>query len=1094
MSTLLALIEANSATTTIVSYARSFLLSFIFSATFVTGTLASSRTFAETAPCATPECSKHIRDNTADDKLAEAPMAGEFIRQEMSLDEGTIPFSISVDGEVVDSSGQRKPTTFGSTPSAKPVDQQRKSDVDLSAVDIQIKFDGLEQRSILNITTTPVRRAYRAGEKVSFLATSNYPAFISRAEIRITATTGTDAGKLVDVIPVIVNGEGWWTMPAGEDREFSYVLRVYDAKGRFDETHALTLARTSRDYQLAARETAVAPGMAQDRTAIRGIPVHGGAVTVFGRDVPPDYRIEAFGEHIPLDPDRSFVAQRILPPGDHDVQVAVKGPAKTGSLNFNRNINIPDNDWFYVALADLTVGKRIGDNQIETVRAGEYGSIYTKGRLAFYLKGKIKGKYLLTAAADTGEDDIGNLFRGLDAKDPRQLLRRIDPDDYYPIYGDDSLAIDDAPTSGKFYVRLERGNSHVMWGNYKTRIIGSEFVRADRSLYGANAVYRSEKITSFGEPRTQATAYAAKPDTLPQRDEFLATGGSAYFLKRQDITIGSDTITVEIRDSVTDLVLERRYLSNGEDYSIDYLQGVLLLRQPLFTVTQTTAPVRDGALGGDNIYLIAQYEYTPLFSDLDEYAHGGRVQHWLNDKVRVGATETYDTSSGTGHQVLGADIQLRHSQTTFLQAEVAQSDGSGFGVSRSTDGGLTIFDEPAAGQSSKTSTAWRLSGQFDLEDIGVDDLRGTISGYYENEQAGFSTLTSETAVDRQIWGAQAQLHVADAVRVNLGYDELRDGNGQLKRDGEVGVTWQASEQLRATLGVAHAETRSPLAVSSGKSGYNGSRVDVGTRIAYQPNDDHLLYAFGQSTLHRTDDIDNNNRAGLGGEIQLTEKISASGETSYGSGGLGALAALNYAPTADDTYYLGYRLDPDRTLSLENVSDISGSNAGVLVAGTRRSLSETTSAYGETSYDMFGRRYSLAQTYGVVYTPDALWRVEGDLVTGAVEDDTVDEATGQQNSDFNRYAVSLGVGYNDEEAGIRGRIRGEGRFERSGDETRDLDTYFLTAGLAWNTGQDWRLAADVDAVLSHFDSDAFYGGDYVEASVGYAYRPIDNDRL
>ncbi|WP_378941544.1 hypothetical protein [Mesorhizobium sp. ANAO-SY3R2] len=43
-------------------------------------------------------------------------------------------------------------------------------------------------------------------------------------------------------------------------------------------------------------------------------------------------------------------------------------------------------------------------------------------------------------------------------------------------------------------------------------------------------------------------------------------------------------------------------------------------------------------------------------------------------------------------------------------------------------------------------------------------------------------------------------------------------------------------------------------------------------------------------------------------------------------------------------------------------------------------------------------------------------------------------------------------------------------------------------------RDWRLIANVDAVLSDTNAGAFHDGDYVEASLGYAYRPVDNDRL
>ena len=48
------------------------------------------------------------------------------------------------------------------------------------------------------------------------------------------------------------------------------------------------------------------------------------------------------------------------------------------------------------------------------------------GRGAFYLKGKIKGEYLLTAAADTTEQPFRDMFSNFARKDPRFLLRRLD--------------------------------------------------------------------------------------------------------------------------------------------------------------------------------------------------------------------------------------------------------------------------------------------------------------------------------------------------------------------------------------------------------------------------------------------------------------------------------------------------------------------------------------------------------------------------------------------------------------------------------------------------------------------------------------------
>ncbi|WEX10577.1 TonB-dependent receptor [Chelativorans sp. AA-79] len=1047
---------------------------------------------------------------------------GENTEAESPADKPAIPFMISVDGETIDKSadpteGEAEGTPAagaggpavktgrlapGETPSAssgppaRPVDRQRRTDVSLAAVDIQVKFDGLEAEPMLNVSTMPVERTYKAGETVTFLATANYPAFIEKAEIRILRE-GREKDGPVAIIPVAVNATADWVMPDAareEEGDFLYVLRVYDAKGRFDETEPLTVARSAKDLPRHEKAEATAPGMGEDRTARRNIPIHGGAVTVYGRHVPPGFAVSVLGEEIPLDPNQSFVVQRILPPGDHAVKVGVSGPSKSGGLKFTRDINIPDNDWFYVALADLTIGKRTGDDHVEDVRPGEYDEVYSKGRLAFYLKGKIKGKYLLTAAADTGEDELDELFRNLDSQDPRQILRRLDPDDYYPVYGDDSTFVEDAPTKGKFYVRLERGDSHVRWGNYKTEVSGTEFLRSDRALYGASAVYRSEETTSFGERRTEVEAYAAQPDTLPSREEFLGTGGSAYFLQRQDIVEGSETVAVETRDPVTGRVLSRQVLVYGDDYSFDYMQGVIILRRPLTSMTGTASPVRETALGGGKLYLTVNYEYEPVASDVDGYVYGGRAQHWFNDHVRVGVTGMDDSTDMADQKAYGADITLRRSEKTWLKAEIAHSKGRGFDLSQSSDGGLTWGnDGEAYDPEDDEGTAWRVEGEADLQELGAP-VKGRIGAYYEEKERGFSTLYDYAAVNRRIWGVDGKVDVTENLTLGFSYDDLSDDDGQSQRNGEGTVSWEFDRHWKVSFGVSYTELMSPRAIDAGKSGYDGSRVDAGVRVDYRIDEDRLVYAFAQGTLDRADDIDRNDRAGIGTEFRLTDKIALSGEVSYGTHGLGALAGITYDPTANDHYYVGYKLDPDRAFDLDRDYEPFGYDKGAIVAGMKRTMGETTSAYSESTYDMFGERHSLTQTYGVIYTPDAMWTVDAGLEIGRVRDNTVSE--GVQQEDFDRYAPSLAIGYKDEEAGIKARVRGEVRIERSDDGTRDQNTYLLAAGLSWKTSPDWRLLAHIDAVVSDTQSSStsFANTDYVEASVGYAYRPVDNEKL
>ncbi|MCY0096908.1 TonB-dependent receptor [Hoeflea ulvae] len=950
----------------------------------------------------------------------------------------------------------------------------------LQDADIQVKFDGFDVRPVLSVTTSEGGSAYRAGDAVGFVAASNYPAWIAHSEIRVRAgaTHGSLSSREDVIIPVDRSGHAVWVMPTEGSDKFAYVLRVYDAQGHFDETHPQSLIRSATSTEL-PRDRPSEDGL--DHAAIRNIPVHGGAVTVYGRDVPAGYAVTAIGEHVPVDAEGEFVVQRILPPGEHRVDVAL-GNASGKGLSFSRDVNIPADDWFYVGLADLTIGKRFGSDRVVAADPSEYDGVYSKGRAAFYLKGKIKGKYLLTASADTGEDDLDTLFKGLDSKNPRQLLRRLDPEKYYPIYGDDSTAVEDAPTSGKFYIRLERGDSHVMWGNFKAAVNGSEYLRNERALYGASAVYRSEDMTSFGERRTEAALYAAQPGTLPQRDVYRGTGGSAYFLKRQDISTGSETVSIEIRDSVTGLVKTRRQLSASEDYTIDYMQGVIILTKPLSSTAGADAVVRDGALGSDPVNLVVQYEYTPATSEVDGYSYGGRAQTWLEDKLRLGVTglseETGNGDLDADQQLVGADFRIRHSDTTFIEGEYARSEGPGFGRSTSTDGGLTIVGKGSAGRIGQVANAWRVRGELDLADLGAGMPKGRLGAHYDSKQAGFSTLDDQTSVDQRVIGGFGEFALTDRMQLRLGYDDYSDAAGKKKAEASGDVVVDLNKTLRTSFGLKHTELANP----TGVAGDNGRRTDGGVRLAYAPREGRNYYVFGQATLAPSEGIERNDRAGVGTELRLTETVGVSGEVSEGTSGIGAMAALNFNPTDVAEYHVGYRLDPDR--ELDGTGAI-GNDRGGIVVGAKRKYNDALSLTSENNYDMFGRRRSLTSAYGVSYAPDTEWTYQAALETGEIRD--------PDNSDFDRQAVSVGLSYKDEDR-LSGRLRGALGFEDSEDGSRDRDSYLVSGALSWKTNQDWRLLASLDAVVSRSDQSSILDGDYVEGSLGYAYRPVDNDRL
>ena len=554
--------------------------------------------------------------------------------------------SISVDGE-----------TIVGTPSRD--DANRRTDVDLEAVDIQVKFDGLGDERSLSVSTAEEARIHTPDALIEFAGYWNYPDWIDRAEVRIYPAPGlrrtSGNTQPVAVVPMSREGAASWLPGADAKGDHFYVLRVYDGRGRFDETEPLPLVISDDPLRLPAvmlngdetgrgiiaeRPASPLPANGTNQLARAGIPVNGGVVTVYGKHVPEGLAVRVMDREVPVAGGRDFVMQRILPTGEHVVDVSVYERNGGRSVEFERDINIPDSEWFYVGLADLTVGKRTGDDSalLAPAKPGEYDSVYRKGRLAFYLKGKVQGRYIITAALDTDEEDLDTLFSNMDKKDPRQLLRRLDPDDYYPVYGDDSLIKEDAPTSGKFYVRVDRGRSHVMWGNFKTRVEGIELARYERGLYGAKANLETETATVYGDPAS-----------VPIREDFPLSATNPYGRTKLMIEeILCDAAAANPGLSVCLL----RYFNPvgahpsgriGEDPNgipnnlMPYISQVAVGRLPALRVFGGDYPTPDGTGVRDYIHVV----------DLAK-GHVAALK-----KIETGAgVYTYNLGTGTGYSVL----------------------------------------------------------------------------------------------------------------------------------------------------------------------------------------------------------------------------------------------------------------------------------------------------------------------------------------------------------------------------------------------------------------------------------------------------------
>src|SRR5690606_15882680 len=150
----------------------------------------------------------------------------------------------------------------------------------------------------------------------------------------------------------------------------------------------------------------------------------------------------------------------------------------------------------------------------------------------------------------------------------------------------------------------------------------------------------------------------------------------------------------------------------------------------------------------------------------------------------------------------------------------------------------------------------------------------------------------------------------------------------------------------------------------------------------------------------------------------------------------------------------------------------------------RQLNEHVSVYAENVYGLFSDEGRMTALYGIDFAPDSVWSASATYETGQIEDELA--------GDLNRHALSAALNYI--QGGVEWTSRGEVRIEESDDGSRNRNTFLGQTGLSVQTSDDWRMLAGVSALISESDQSSILDGDYIEATIGGAYRPVDNDRF
>jgi len=823
-------------------------------------------------------------------------------------------------------------------------------------------------------------------------------------------------------------------------------------------------------------------GYGENHLATQRIDIDGGTVTISGASIPEGHDVWLAGKRVPVNADGEFVSEELFPRGMHTIEVAVLDKEGNGEL-FLRDMEFSRNDWFYVALGDITVAKDRSTGPVKLVTQDEdqfNNDININGRFAYYTEGQFGDGWQLTSSADTQEGPVDELFSNFLEKNPRALLRRLDPDLFYPTFADDSTLEERAPTSGKLYVRLQKRNNYGILGNFTIGYLDTTLSQIDRGLYGVTGHYETESYTSFGEQQFMISGFAAEPGTVAGRDEFLGTGGSLYFLRHQDILIGSDRLRVEVRDKDSGVVIAAKNLVPVIDYDLDYLQGRILLSQPLSSFAEDGLLVSETSLGGNPVYLVSRYEYSPGFDDIETLAAGGRSHYWFNDNVKLGVTLSSQDEDQETSSLNGIDLTLRKSAGTWIRLEAANSEGVGSTALNSRDGGFS-FDELDNGLDAEAdSNAYRVEGSAHIDDL-ISGGRGTTTYYLQQREAGFSAPGQQTVNDVSQLGARYNTSLTKRLDLDVKLDAFDEDNGLKTEALDASTSYVLTDRWRLS-GGGRADTRTDNSVNVPATQREGDRLDLAAEAHYDSKANWTAYGFGQATAAKNGSREDNNRIGAGGSIRATNRLTLDGELSFGNLGTGIKGGTDYLVSDRTNVYSAY--------TYENARSDNGVRArrGNWNTGMRSRFTDTTSVYGEERYTHGDVPTGLTHAFGVDYTPDERWNFGANIEAGILADRTTGAET-------DRKAVGLLAGYNFGAVVYSAALEYRTDITESPDtSTSERTTWLMKNNLKYQVDSDWRFLAKANFSESESTLGELYSGNFTEVVMGYGYRPIDNDRL
>lgn len=661
------------------------------------------------------------------------------------------------------------------------------------------------------------------------------------------------------------------------------------------------------------------------------------------------------------------------------------------------------------------------------------------GRAAMFLKGKVRGDYLLTLSYDSD-------------KKGERLFRDIEPGEYYPVYGDSSAKGFDAQSTSKLFVRLDKGRSFAMYGDLNTQIDndeGIELGQYNRTLTGLKA--------QFEDNNTRVTAFVAETSTSQRVNETRGLGISGPYPLANNfdaVLENSETVEIITRDANNPgLIINRETLTRFADYEIDPISRSLFLK----------APIASQNLNGDPVFLRVTVEVD---EGGEKYFVGGiAAKQLLTDKIAIGGSYVNSDDPLNKEELISVNSIVKFNDKLKLVAEYAmnKAENPNFQPSNQINAS-ELTDDNAEGN------ALRVELDFD------NKLNTRAKAYYNDTDEGFVTAASPATAGRQESGVEIT-HLLNDKRTALKLEGVRtkDLTTEASREGilasveqrlstnivgEVGVRYYKQDATAASRNIQAATdvvditddtifnddiiNQSTLnSVSSADEDIEGTTVRARITARLPKLNDSLVFAEYEQ------DIDNSERnaTSIGGETPL--------------GNLGRLYARHdLINSLSGTYGLDDSDERQRT-----------------VVGLDATYMKDGKVYSE---------YRMSDAISAREAEAAIGLKNNWYVQQGLTVNTLFERVESLEGDDSNTATAIGVGV---EYLAKEDYKASGRLEKRWGETSD--TLLGSAGIAYRYSEEVTLLAkDIYSQVDYDDGDRTIN----RFQLGAAFRDYDSNQL